>query len=292
MSQFPNIRTRKQGMFLKQTGWVFLLLLAPAVAQAASVTLLVPPVWLERGEQTVALVPGTSLQAGDTLRTGDEAAVRLEPGDGSTLELDAGSALTVTELAPLRLSLDAGMLRYAGPVGGFTEKLQLLAGRLQVEVNSGELLAGVRAGAGELLLVAGEVRVAAPAVELMALRYSEPRSWYRLDNGRMEQGQLDKEVVQRRIEALRTDGRVDGLSEAGPWVANLISLRDEDVAAGIVDELVAEGYPVRLSPTLVQGRQWHRVRLSGFADEAQARELGNALAQRYGASRAWVYIPD
>jgi len=108
----------------------------------------------------------------------------------------------------------------------------------------------------------------------------------------MEQGQLDKEVVQRRIEALRTDGRVDGLSEAGPWVANLISLRDEDVAAGIVDELVAEGYPVRLSPTLVQGRQWHRVRLSGFADEAQARELGNALAQRYGASRAWVYIPD
>lgn len=280
-------------MSLKRVRWVLLLLLlAPGLVQAAKVTLVVPPVWLERGDERLAMVPGTALQAGDTLRTGVDAAARLEPGDGSVLELGAESALAVVAAEPRRMSLERGMLRYAAPVGGFTETLQLLAGQLQVELNSAELLAGVRAEQGELLLVAGEARVAAPAVELPAVRYSQPRSWYRLDNSEIEQGRLDQDVVSRRVDALRTDALTDVLRDDGVWVANVISLRDEVVAREILDELVAEGYPVRLSPVNVQGRQWYRVQLPGFDNQDHARELGNNLAQRYGAPRAWVYVPD
>ena len=279
-------------MGLRRICAVVLLLLLPGLAQAAKITLLVPPVWLEREAQSVAIAPGATLQPGDILRTGPGAAARVEPGDGSTLDLGAESALGMTTVDPVRFSVEDGMVRYAAPVGGFTETLQLTAGRLQVELNSGELLAGVRAGTGELLLVSGEARVSAPQAQLPWTRYSEPRSWYRLDNGALEQGRLEPEIVARRVEALRTDRRPQSLQTEGPWVANVISLRDQAAARTIVEELVTEGYPARLSPTRVQGRLWHRVQMTGFTTETHARELGNQLAQRYGAPRAWVHVPD
>lgn len=284
-------------MCMRVPGWIMLALglwgaLVTGPAVAATVTVVTPPVWLEREGERAALMPGTSLTPDDVVVTGQDAAAYLEPGDGSGIDVGPESAIGMAAEAPLRFVLSRGMVRYAAPVGGFTEPLELLAGRLQVVLNSGELLAGMRAGAGELLLVAGEVRIAAPQVGLPGKRYSEPRSWYRLDNGDLEQGRLDEEVVGRRVAALRSDRQAITLHADGPWIANLISLRDEAAASAIVDELVAEGYPVHLSPTRVQGREWYRVQLRGFASEAPARELGNRLAGRYGGGRAWIYESD
>ena len=45
------------------------------------------PAWLERGGVTVPLKPGTTLRAGDQIRTGDNARVQIRMGEGSTVKL-------------------------------------------------------------------------------------------------------------------------------------------------------------------------------------------------------------
>src|SRR5437763_17127822 len=66
-----------------------------ARAETARVEAVQYPAWLERGGAAVPLTPGTRLQSNDKLRTGANARVQLQLGEGSAVKLGENAQFVI-----------------------------------------------------------------------------------------------------------------------------------------------------------------------------------------------------
>ena len=254
-------------------GWALAFAAGTAWAQSARVEAVQYPAWLERGGHTVPLAPGTTLQARDRLRTGDNARVQLRLGEGSTVKLGE-RAQFVIERAEDRgvfraaLSVIAGAFRFTG---------QALNRRRDISIRVNNATAGIRGtdlwGKSTeerdiVCLIEGRISVVSPGHPEVTL--DQPLDFYQQRRGAApEVAKVD--AKQLEIWARETELSPDGpvASAAGKWrvIAGVYAKRDH--ALRLNRALRAAGYPFQVVPKDAD----FAVQLGGLSGEGEARAL-------------------
>lgn len=77
----------------------------------------------------------------------------------------------------------------------------------------------------------------------------------------------------------------------GDWALNIASYTEVAAAEQEVARLRGAGYEASSQSALVNGRNWYRVQLRGFADQAAARAAALKLKTELGLQNIWVLKP-
>lgn len=275
---------------------------APAAAQdEVRVAALQLPAWVERGGARQALRPGMTLAAGDVVATGPKARLYLDMPDGSLVKLGEQARL---DLAALGIERDeagevvSGALRVLKGAFRFTTRALGTSRRRNLSISVGVVTAGVRGtdiwGKSDdekdlVCLLEGRITVAsagAPEQEMAGtnLFYVVPRGQAPQPIAPADPAKIVNEWAPQ-TETHPGQGVVDG---AGPWKVVLASHPEEARAAALVAQLDAAGYPAEVAPREVRGRTWYRVRITGFATQADARALAQQIEGQFDIFGAWV----
>ena len=268
-----------------------LLLAAAAHSQPVVVEAVQYPAWLERGGNTVPLAPGLQLEARDTIRTGDNARVRLRLAEGSAVKLGE-KAQFVIERAEDRGLFTAALSVVAGAFRFTTDALSRQRGR-NVAVKVKNVTVGIRgtdlwgkstAERDWVVLLEGKIEVGSegnPAVTL-----DKPLDLYQKSrDAAPEVTRADAKMVEEW--AAETEMSRDGAAARrdGRWRTVAAVKRQRDEARALVRTLRAAGYPAEI----VAKREFFIVQVSGLAGEAEARALMSAIREMPGVDLPTVH---
>ena len=72
------------------------------------------------------------------------------------------------------------------------------------------------------------------------------------------------------------------------WVVNLASVDSQYAADKALKRYNKQGIPAEISPTVLKGKTWYRLRIGGFASKQEAIAQKEYLAVKHGSKDAWV----
>ena len=248
----------------------FTLHAAPAVVEAVQY-----PAWLERGGSAVPLTPGTTLQANDQLRTGNNARVQLKMAEGSTVKLGEKAKFQIERVE------EKGIFRATLKVltGAFRFTTDALKKNVQrdVSIKAKNVTAGVRGtdlwgrAADErdlVCLLEGKITVGAEGHPTVTMEnpldfYQKPR------DGAPQVAKLDQKTIDEW--ARETEISRDGAAARadGRWIVTASVFKDRNPAVALSRDLRAAGYPAEIGVD----KRGYFVQVSGLAGEAEARAL-------------------
>ncbi len=76
---------------------------------------------------------------------------------------------------------------------------------------------------------------------------------------------------------------------AGSWAIIIASVNSRSAAEKALARLKGKGIAADIHPTTVKGKDWFRVRVSGFASRAEAEIQKTYLAQQHGIKGVWIH---
>lgn len=264
--------------------------LSAAAEPLAQVSLLQPPVWIERGGHKAALGAGAELQAGDRLVTGARGRVHLALGDASTVKLGENAEFLMPELG---LTQDNGDSMFKGVLqvvkGAFRYTTSALGKlkRRDISVRIGPTVtAGIRGtdiwGKSDtsqdlICLLEGSIEVASPGQP--AQRMSEARTFYVVPQGKSPLPITGAPEEKLATWAPQTELREDAvaLQADGKWSVLLAQYTDSKRAQQRVAELGALGYAVEAAPRTVHTIAMHGLVMKGFASQEDALVFASRL---------------
>ncbi|HEX4779416.1 MAG TPA: FecR family protein [Usitatibacter sp.] len=246
-----------------------------AQAETARVEAVQYPAWLERGGAAVPLTPGTRLQANDKLRTGANARVQLQLGEGSAVKLGENAQFVIGKVEDrgifhAALSVLTGAFR-------FTTDALRKSQRRDISIQVKNVTAGIRGtdlwgkSTGErdlVCLLEGKISVGSEGHPQVTL--DQPLDFYQKPrDGEPAVAKVDPKQVE--IWARETEISKDGPAarEGGKWrvVAGKFQTRDQAMQLNRV--LRANGYPAEVG----RSGDVPAVIVPGLAGEAEARAL-------------------
>ena len=258
-----------------------------AAAQSARVEAVQYPAWLERGGYAVPLVPGTLLNAQDSVRTGRDARVVMQFAEGSTVKLGENARFRIERVE------NRGVFRAALAVlaGAFRFTTQAIARRehrdITIRVHS--ITAGIRGtdvwgkSTDErdlVCLLAGKVSVASAGRE--AVRLDRPLDFYQQPRAgepvvaKVDPAQLARWRSETEIEPEGAAARV-----GGPWRVIASKFERRDLALELRARLRTSGYPAQV---IDEKNGIFVVQIAGLDGEAQARALMASLREIPGVT--------
>jgi cell division septation protein DedD len=102
-------------------------------------------------------------------------------------------------------------------------------------------------------------------------------------------GVSDSTGVPGKPNAVRGQPKVKEANPArGPWVIYLASLRREKDVTEFINRLQSQGVPATSSQTTVDGKEYWRVYVPGFATATQARTNASQIKAKLGLDDFWV----
>ncbi len=259
-----------------------------ATAPQALVEAVQMPAWVARGETREPVAPGQAVAAGDTLETGDAAALSLRLPEGSTVRLGARTRLVVPALDAVagpgttavsgRLQLLDGMLRFT------TSALSGVTGQRELQVQLRSATIGIRGtdfwtmtDEAHDATCLFEGRVALSTRDQGDLELAQPTAfWARFFAQPVQPvGQATPQQLQT---FLGSTALVAGRGVAvldGPWRVVAATVPSHAPALALARRLRLAGYPARVAER-ADGLQ---VRIDGLASSADAQ----AVLARIGA---------
>jgi hypothetical protein len=248
---------------------------ASAHAQPAVVEAVQYPAWLERGGNTVPLTPGTTLQAQDRLRTGDNARLQLKLPEGSAVKLGENAQFVFDRTE------DRGIFRATLSVlnGAFRFTTDALrkGQKREISIKVRNVTAGIRGtdlwgkSTGErdlVCLLEGKISVGSEGHPDVTLDqrldfYQKPRDG-EPSVAKVDEKQIDEWSLETEIAKNGPAGRV-----GGKWAVRGATYRVRDGALAMNRVLRAGGYPSEV----VAHEGVFSVQVSGLAGEDEARAL-------------------
>ena len=260
------------------------------------------PAWLVRNHQTLPLEPGTTLQEGDLIRSGDGSRVQLALSGGRGIRLGE-SARFLIEGLPARASESNAVLTgsfrvlrgvfFAASTNpddqGFDYELEIGIGEISATLESADVWGRVSPEQDALCLMAGEINLGITAAESMRLNQAlsclvKPRNQPPLPVDVIDLRQHQLWIAETELKSER------GLVIAdGQWQLVLISLTDAKRAEQVLADFRQQGCAARSKTVLRQGRTLHRLLLPGFESIDAARNAASRIEQTLGISDAWVW---
>ena len=249
-------------------------LFAPAAwGQHARVEAVQYPAWLVRGGQAVPLSPGITLQAQDTVRTGDNARVQLRLSEGSTVKLGERARFQIERaqdrgVFEATLSMVAGAFRFTGQALGRKRDISIKVRNATAGIRGTDLWGKSTEERDIVCLIEGRITVGSEGHPTVTL--DQPLDFYQKPRGAApEVAKVD--AKQLETWAAETEIAPDGAAAraGGRWrvVAGLYANRD--TALRLNRMLRVQGYPATVAPR----QSDFAVLIGGLEGEVQARAL-------------------
>ena len=243
-----------------------------ALAQPATVEAVQYPAWLERGGRLVPLTPGTTLQALDGVRTGNNARVQLRLAEGSAVKLGENAQFLVER------AQDGGVFRAALSVisGAFRFTSREVRKR-DIAIKVKNVTAGIRGtdlwGKSTeerdlVCLIEGNITVGSAGHPNVTL--DKPLDFYqRPRDGDPVVAKVDPQQLE--IWGAETEIPNGGAAAraGGKWRVVAAVFEERDKALAFNRRVRANGYPAEVA----KSEDKFAVQVPGLASEADARAL-------------------
>ena len=279
------------------------------------------PAWVERDGVRSPLRPGTELKRGDVVHVGAGGRAWLDLSDGSRVKLGENADFRLAELAleeaPKagdKQSLNIARQRWGMAQSGrvppllsaalevlkgafrFTTSTLGKTGRREVRIKVGVATAGIRGtdvwgkSSDEkdlICLIEGQV-VVQHGTRLVSLQ--EPLSFFVVPRGQspLPVGTASEEEVRKWARETELEPGAGILRRGGGWQVNLFASPELPEVEAQRVRLAENGYGAEIVEVAVKGRRFHRLRISGLTDRAEAEGLARRLAGRFGLATPWV----
>jgi hypothetical protein len=266
-------------MKIKALGAIAALCVAlSAHAELGTVEAVQYPAWLERGGTAVPLLPGTRLQARDSLRTGGNARVQVKMNEGSAVKLGENARLvieTVEDRNVFRatLSVLAGAFRFT------TDALSKR--KREVSIKAKTVTAGIRGtdlwgkSTGErdlVCLLEGRITVGAEGHPEVTL--DQPLDFYQKPrDGAPSVAKVDPKQVEEWAKETEVSSAGAAARTGGRWRMVAAAKTNRDAALSLNRRLRREGFPSEI----LQKDNYFLVQVTRLAGESEARALLSAV---------------
>lgn len=287
--------------FVLASGVFFSTCLFPSIsfAKGAIVEAMQMPAWVERAGKKLPLKPGMELNPGDVLTTGAGARMLLRLDEGSLVKMGETASLDLTSLQPAeneRGSFEAAINVIKGAFRFSTTTLGLNRKRI-VDVRIGTVTVGIRGtdiwGSSSpdkdiLCLIEGKVSAQREGEAAFAMQdplsfYIAPKNKPALPVKPVPEAQLSKWAAETEV---LPNGGV--LSAEGGWAVNLMSLDNLQAAETAITLLAAAGYAAEIHLFSLQGKEWYRIRITGFSTKPDANTFAGQIDGQFGINKPWV----
>jgi len=268
-------------------------------AAGGKVEALQMPAWLERNGTLSALKPGTELQSGDTVKTGPNSRLLLRMDEGSLVKLGENAVLDFDTLIPAdkeqgifeaALNLVKGAFRFTTSVLGKKR-------RRQVDVRIGSITAGIRGtdiwGSSKIdkdVLCLIEGKITAQNQGEAEFIMEDPLSFYIVPKNKpaLPVAPVPETKLAKWADETELQAGMGIVSVDGQWAVNLMSIANVSSARPILASLTAAGYAAKIETAIVNGKNWYRLRVSGFKTREDARAFAVGIDGSFGVSRPWI----
>jgi hypothetical protein len=259
------------------------------------------PGWVERAGVRLPVRAGMPLEPADVLETGTQGRIVVQLLDGGTLKVGELARVAVVDLrgptaedARFHALFEArtGVLRLTTSdvkqislrdvvvrTPGLTANLA--GGDMWVRsMNDGDLVCLVEGGASVTHASTGAVSLTQPLTYVMAARNDVPQPMATADADRLKAW-----LAQTELEP----GAGVSLPHGG-WVVQVTAEPDAHSAESARERLQKAGYAADLVLTQVKGKTYHRVRLSGFDTQADAKSVAQKIDGKFAGTTPWVAL--
>ena len=242
------------------------------------------PAWLERGGQAAPLVPGTALQASDTIRTGENARVRLRLAEGSAVKLGENARFVIERASPEGDTFRGALAVLAGAFRFTTARAQ----RRDLTIKVKNVTAGIRgtdlwgkSAPDRDFVVLIEGRITMESAGHPAVVLEQPLDLYqRVGDAKPEVVRIEPARLEELAKETELPPNGATASVGGEWRVVAAVLEGRDAALALQRVLRAAGYPTEVAPR--EGR--FAVQIPGLAGEAEARALMGNLRSIKGVT--------
>lgn len=289
-------------MNLKSLILTILLVASPfqAFAAAVEVDSLQLPAWVERAGQRMAIRPGTSLLAGDQIRTGENGKVLLKLSEGSDLKLGENLEAKIETLKPAE-DLETGIFESTFNIlrGAFRFTTAQVSKGLNrdIQFQFGTATAGIRgtdlwgkSNAQDRFFVLIEGKIDLQLENNPIIKMEQPLTIFRASQGNTADAikAVDMDDLSGWAAETELDAGRGVISKTGRYVVYLSSIQNYQWAVQTSVSFQQAGYPVDTISTTVNQAEWTRLGIKGFVSAEDARFFKNQASQLFGIEDAWI----
>jgi len=274
--------------------------LLPAFASlAAQVDGLQMPAWVERAGERVPLRAGMELVEADVVETGKGGRLIIQLADGSFVKLGEEARLALLSLS-----------EEEGPQGALTGLLNVMKGafrytagtlgrmlRRDIQVNIASTTLGIRGtdvwgrsqdGGATVCLIEGQITLNHPARGEFIM--DQPLSFFVAprDGEPQPVGPVDPEKLKQWSAETELDLGHGVILPGGGWIVQLGSHTSEATARKIEKRLLDAGVPVEFTTVQLKDRTFHRLRVSNFDTQQDAKNFADKMRGQPGIPKPWV----
>ena len=268
-------------------------------AFAAQIEGLQLPAWVERDGERLPARAGMALAESDVVETGKSGRLLIQLVDGSFVRLgeDARLALTSLHEGESGQSALTGVLNVVKGAFRYTAVGLGRILRRDIQVNVASTTIGIRGtdvwgrskdGGSTVCLIEGKVTLKHPARGEFVM--DQPLSFFVAPPAGEPKpvGPVDPEKLKQWAAETDLDLGRGVLLPGGGWIVQLGAHDKETTARKIEKRLLAEGIPVEFTTVQLKNRTYHRLRVSGFDTQEDAKYFAAKLKGRPGIPNPWV----
>lgn len=252
-----------------------------------------PPVTIVRDNVGYSRPPGSLLNAGELIQTGVggkvvlwvDGKIRAKIGSNATVLILSGDE-DEGGLKPLIRSI-GGASRFSTlepqPAG-----VDIVIGQVAIRLSESDVWSRVTQERDVVLLIEGQVGLAHPGKSSFELK--EPMSFATLsrNEGELPVRMLPIETVAEYAKETELDPGGGVVNSSGLWIINLLSAQDREYVEKRAGILGAQGFPAETIDVTIDGAQWHRLIMRGFASAEDAQFIMGFIDGHYDINSPWL----
>ena len=255
------------------------------------------PAWVERGSETLPLVPGMALQDRDQLRTGANSKLLLKMAEGSLVRLGENGTLKLDRMAQGRDTVFSAALNVLQGAFRFTTDALRAQRRRNINVTIATVTAGIRgtdvwgkAAADKDIVCLIEGKIEVQRGQDQPFRMDQPLSFYIAPRDAPPLPVAPVDPAQLRIWAAETQiaPGAGAAYRGGKWKVIAASVETQEEALKLYDALRAAGYAARIRPEMSGEKRIYLVRLAHLPTRAEAEALAGSLRGKMGVTEPRV----
>jgi len=275
-------------------------LLLPSFASlAAQVDGLQMPAWVEHAGERLPVRAGMALAESDIVETGKGGRLIIQLADGSFVKLGEEARLALVSLreddipqGALTGLLDVvkGAFRYtAGRLGRMLRRdIQFNIASTTLGIRGTDVWGRSQDGGATVCLIEGKITLNHPARGEFIM--DQPLSFFVAPREGEPQpvGPVDPEKLKKWAVETELDLGRGVILPGGGWIVQLGSHKNEATARKIERRLLADGIPVEFTTVQLKDRTFHRLRVSGFDSQQDAKYFADKVRSQPGIPKPWV----
>lgn len=268
-------------------------------ALAAQVEGLQLPAWVERAGERLPARAGMALAESDVVETGKGGRLLIQLMDGSFVRLGEEARLALTSLHEGETEQGAltglfnvvkGAFRYtAAGLGRMIRRdIQVNVASTTIGIRGTDVWGRSKDGGSTVCLIEGKVTLKHPARGEFVM--DQPLSFFVAppEGEPKPVGPVDPEKLKQWAAETDLDLGRGVLLPGGGWIVQLGAHDKETTARKVEKRLLAEGIPVEFTTVQLKSRTYHRLRVSGFDTQEDAKYFAAKLKGRPGIPQTWV----